>query len=258
MSNFRNFVAAGGASISRTDPTGIVVSGPWSCGLWLRPNSLVGTQVILRIGTADNGPTRGLMWVYSSTVLRVRSVSNNADGAWSPSAGTWYRAGITKAGSGVGQIRNILDGTDIGGTNSDPPTAITTGDVFQVGDTTVGGLGYALLNAGVAWGFWLQGVTLSAAALDAYLNDPQSLIDDYGPGGAVTADALKLFWPMQCDTAAEDDQSGVGNDGTRNGSVALETTGGPSPTTDWNPCGSAGPSAALLRRYRRNHLLSSI
>lgn len=243
MSNFRNFVAEAGIDIGVVDPVDVAVSGPWTFGCWLRPNTTTGTQTILRIGTADNAPTRGLMWAYSASQLRLRTRSNSADGSWTPSAGSWYRVGVTKAGSGVGQIRNIADGVDVGGANFDPPTAITTGDPFQIGGTAVGGIGLGLLNAGVAWVFWLQGVVLSASELDAYLNDPQSLIDDYGPTGTVTANALKVFWPMQCDTATEEDESGVGNDGTRTGTLALETTSGPTPSTEWDPCG--GPPPAL-------------
>lgn len=241
MSNFRDFVALAGAYIEVVSPAELDVSGPWTAGAWVRPNSLTGTQVILRVGTADNGPTRGFMWTYSSTQVRVRTVSNWANGAWTPSAGTWYRLGITKAGSGIGQIRNIVNGADVGGANLSPPPDIIAGDPFRVGGTAVGGLGLALLNAGVAWMFWLQGVTLSAAALDAYLNDPQALVDDYGPSGTVTPGALKVLWPMQCDTAAEEDESGVNNDGVRTGTVARVTTGGPAPTTDWDPCVPPGP-----------------
>jgi hypothetical protein len=148
--------------------------------------------------------------------------------------------GISKNASGISPIRTIVNGTDVGSTNLGAPTALATGDPFQVGGVSVGGLGLARLNAGVAWGFWLQGVSLSAAAIDAYLNDPEALVEDYGPDGAVVPDALKLFWTMQGDQATEVDQSGVGNDGTRTGTVAFETEDGPTPTTDWDPF-AAGP-----------------
>lgn len=242
MSDFRNFVALAGAYIEVVSPAELDVSGPWSAGAWLRPNSLTGTQVILRVGTEDNGPTRGLMWCYESTQLRVRNTSNWANGTWTPVVDTWYRVGITKAGGGVGQIRHIADGVDVGGVNVDPPTDIIAGDPFRVGGTVLGSLGVDLLNAGVAWVFWLQGVTLSASALDAYLNNPQALVDDYGPSGTVVAGALKVLWPMQCDTATEEDESGVGNDGTRTGVVDLVTIGGPAPSAEWDPCGPLGPT----------------
>jgi len=242
MSDFRDFPGTIGNYISVTPPAEVAVGGPWTFGAWVRPDVNTGVRVILRVGTADNAPTRGFMLTLNGLTPRVRAVSNNFNATNPLVEDAWNRVGLTKVNSGIANINHSLDGVANGGENALEFVAIDGTDPFQIGGTAVGGLGYTYFDGGVAWAFWLNGVTLSAAAIDAYLNDPQSLIDDYGPAGAVTPDALKIFWPMQCDTATEEDKSGVGNDGTRTGTVALETTSGPTPTTDWDPCAPIGPT----------------
>lgn len=230
--------------ITKTDPTGITVNAAWTVGCWLAPDAFGGDgNVLVNVGGAGIR-TRGVAFQVRSTgVMRVQTQASIADGATSVgSAGTWQRVGATRAGSGVAQLRTILNGADDGGANTDAPNEITTGDVFRASDA-IGEIGAVHYNGKMAWLFWLQGVALSAANLDAALNNPQSLVTNYGPSGVVTANALKILWPMQCDNATEEDESGVGNDGTYTGPPTLSASG-PSPSTPWDPCGGGPTSGA--------------
>lgn len=226
--------------ISVTDPAGISVNAAWTWGAWIAPDAYGADGSGIALVGSNGATTRGALFqVTNGGVLRVRTQGQFASGATAVgTSGTWRRVGCKKAASGTALLTVMIDGADDGNQNCDAPVALDAGDVYRA-SADVGSLGVGNFDGKMAWQFWLQGVALSAANLDAYLNDPQSLVDDYGPSGTVTANALKILWPMQCDNATEEDVSGVGSDGTYTGPPTLSAAGGPSPSTPWDPC-SAG------------------
>ena len=224
--------------ISDTLPTGVVAKAAYSIGMWVKLDGYGDDgRGLLKAGPA-NALTRGfLIQVDNSGHILWRASGPTDPDATAVGTGSWVPIGVTSDSSGsTTSIARIISGTQVGTQTMDSPTELSTGDVVAVGPGH-SPFGVGFLDGSVAWAFWLQGVTLSASALNGYLNDPESLYDDYGPSGTVTADALKIFWPMQCDDGStETDVSGVGNDGTITGATLGSGTG-PSPTTAWDPCG---------------------
>ena len=240
--NARDFPGTAGNYLSITDPTGITVNAAWTLGMWLRPDVL--ERAIVKIGDAT-GIARGLIFTIQSTgVLKIRGTTDTTGVTALATDGTWYRVGATKVAAGTSHMRIIINGVQDATANNDPANALTSGDVFTVSRAN-SGLGLSGVDGGVAWVFWLQGVELSASALNTYLDDPQSLVSAYGPSGSVVANALKIFWPMQCTGSTETDESGVGNNGTYTGTVNLISTGSDL-GTPWDPCtDTTAPTVSL-------------
>jgi len=240
----RQFTGNSGDYIEKVTPSGVLVDPAWTFGAWVyRPTGST-SRMFLRLGTDDGGPTRGVnLGLNGSGALYFRSASNFVNGGTALAVDAWSRIGFTRAGTGASVVSAILNGAVDASANRNVSTEITAGDPFRLSAAN-GFLGYTPFNGRMAWAFWLQGVALSASEMDGYLQDPQSLIDDYGPSGTVAANALKLLWPLQCDTATEEDVSGVGNDGTRNGTVDLTT--GPTLSTPWDVCASPAPPRITL------------
>ena len=227
--------------ITKTDPTGILTDAAWTMGVWINPDSVAGKGIV-HAGSAGATTRGAYLRITGANKLECRVSGDFATGGTSIGTGSWIRVGARKAAAGTSQVYLILNGADDGNSNTVAPTEITAGDVFQASDA-IGGLGDGHFNGKMAWLFWLQGVALSAANLDAALQDPQSLVTNYGPSGVITANALKILWPMQCDNATEVDKSGVGNDGTYTGPPTLGSADGPSPSTAWDPCAAAAATS---------------
>lgn len=256
MANARDFPGSSGNIISRVDPTGILTNAAWTCGAWINPDVFGGSgRVVIKVGQLGSGLDRGLAF-YVAANGRVNARLSSTAFAQGTTVlttdGGWYRVGATKAGAGNVALRVHLDGTEEA-TNlfAGAPTEITTGDAIALGEIAVTGLGVTYFDGQMAWAFWLQGVELSAAAIDGYLQDPESLIAAYGPDGSVVADALKMLWPCQCENdPTEVDLSGAGNDGTI-GELAAFTTSGPTLDEELNPCSSPAPHTPVRSNVRR-------
>jgi hypothetical protein len=232
----RDFPGTSSDYITKVTPTGLTMDAAWTCMMWVKPDT-ASSCGILRIGTADNGPTRGVILGLSSGVPYIRQSSNGFSGGSALSTTLWSRVGYRKDASGLfGTLRTTVNGVDVASSTLDPASDLIGGDEFRASQA-VAGIGFSNFAGQLAWVAWVQGVSLSAASQDAYLNNPQSLVNDYGPNGTVSANALKLLWSMQCDAETEVDLSGVGNTGARNGTVTLEITG-PDVTTPWSVCGT--------------------
>lgn len=235
--NARVYTVAGSDHCSVTDPAGVTTNAAWSMGGWVYVTSYgTGGRGFMAAGNFPGSPARGVqLGVLSSGVLSCRlATAQSSDGVTAIGTGAWVRVGATRGGSGISHLKVILNGVEDHDENTDPPAEITAGDSFFTSFPN-GLTGQSYLDGKMAWSFWLQGITLTAAQMDAYLNDPQSLVNDYGPDGNITPNALKIFWAQQCSGTTETDQSGTGNTGTYSGTT-LSVGGGPTPTTDWNPC----------------------
>lgn len=211
--------------LSRTDPTGFAVTNAWTFGCWYRSTNAADNRGIVKCGNAGGyGNTRGYVLQQSyvdGTYWKMRALAHNGtggDATTSIALNEWHRCGWTYNGSS--NIKMILDGVQDGNVSVDDIAELTAGDVWQIGYVYSGGGGP---RCNVAWPFVIQGVELTASALDNYLNSTGgkticSLITDYGPSGGITANALKGLWPLQSGDPG-DDISGVGNDLTDTGTA---------------------------------------
>lgn len=248
--NSRDFPGTNGNVIVVADPTGMTLESAYTIGMWVNPEAFGGDgNTLVKWGPNDDtSGARGFRFYVNGTgKFRYNGATTGGPTTLGLSTGSWQRVGFTRAGAGVANRTCYLNGSSETLGNQDPETALSAGDTFGNRGVSSAPLPF---NGKMAWMFFLQGVVLSAANIDAYLNDPQGLYDAYGPSGSVTANALKLLWPMQCDDGTtETDKSGVGNNGTYVGTVALGSADGPSPTTAWDPCAAAGAPLLLLEGY---------
>lgn len=215
----------GGDEATKVNPSGSpIILDAWTWGAIIKPTTIStdGNGIMTLgpdAGTSASG--RGYIFFFDGGGhLRVRGAGEQTIGATALSAGTWYRVGATRAGSGVAHIGTYLNGVQDSDDNVDPPTEITAGDALTWG-TGDGGLSVANFIGSIAWGFVLQGVKLSAAAIDDYLNStggktPCSLLTDYGAAGSIVPHALKGLWGMGLGSP-EPDFSEYANDLTRTG-----------------------------------------
>lgn len=234
----RHYAAASSDVCSIEDPAGVSVAGAFTIGSWVYANSHGSDgRGIMRIGPLSGTLDRGvhLATNFQGHLKCWQSNAQATNGGTDIGTGAWVRVGATRGGSGVAHLKVILNGVQDGDENTDPLTDITTGDGLTLG-SPLAETGADYWDGKLAWSFLLVGVALSAAALDGYLQDPQSLINDYGPSGSVTANALKIFWTQQCDDGTtEVDASGQGNDGTYDGPT-FGSGDGPAPSTGFDPC----------------------
>ncbi len=221
--------ADSGDNMRIVTPTGMLVSDAWSWGCRLDTDGIVDSQGLWRLGASGSRGIRGELNFVDASNHRLRVVneadSTGGNGTTSIPTGTSRRIGFTHNGSGSCPL--ILDGSVDATISLTDPTEIQAGDEFRYG-FIVGGATH--LRARIAWPFFLQGVQLSASALDDYLNQTGgkticSLIDDYGVGGSIVADALKFLGPFQPGDPGED-ISGVGNDLTDTGTVDIADPAG--------------------------------
>jgi hypothetical protein len=240
--NSRHIVAASSDQIAKAVGTSINISSAvHAFGGLFYVNSATNVS-LLRIGS-NSGSTLTRGWelaINNSGKIELRNeAGGGAAGTTTFATGTWYRISVCYTSRFAGSINlNGVAEVSFGGA-PDPPAAMQAGDVFSTG-LGLSGPGWARSNGRDAWLFFSQGVAGSAAIWDACLQDPQSFVTNYGPTGSVTANALKVLWPMQCANASEVDMSGVGNDGTYTGTT-LGTADGPSPSTPWSSvCGVSG------------------
>lgn len=228
----------GGDYLLRTDPTEIDPTANFTCGFSFRRDNLSTFVGLFAVGDPDEDTARGFSVVSRANAnIEFRYFGGVAlqSSAAAVSDDTWHRAGVRYTASGA-QVQLVLDGTAVAGASGDGIGALTSGDAIAFGPiaTLIADQG---LVGGIAGAFWLQGVTLSAADIDTYLQDLCSLIDDYGPSGSVIADALKGLWLFQSADPGED-ISGLGNDLTDTGSASQTDPA-------WVPssCGAGGPEA---------------
>lgn len=227
----------GAVSVTKTDPAGVTLNAAWTFGAWVNPDveGPVNARSILKLGGATTGFD---FYVNSTGVLRYRDANAAIHDTSTSDLGTgvWRRVGLVKAGVGVSNITVVMDGTGTA-QNMDVPPALAAGDVFKLAHLD-GGVGIDPIDGKMAWAFWLQGVALTTAQIDSYLNNPESLLNDYGPGGNITPDALRVFWTMHCDNGlTEVDRSEWDNHGTYSSTATKLLRTGPSLTTPWaNAC----------------------
>lgn len=231
--------------IKKVNPGGsIVTNGAFSMFGWfyVTANTFVG---LYGIGSSDM-VTRGFFLYLDGSGKLNASGGSNIAGATTVTANAWHRYLITKAGANSANCKVYLDNSlDVSAT-IDAAGEITTGDAIWVAPSS-GGIGLGAMAGRAAWMGFIQGVALSQAAGEGYLQNPQSAVTDYGSSGGVTANALKHFWPMQCSNATELDVSGQTNDGTYTG-TSLGTGDGPSPSTPWSTVCSGVTSRTLFYR----------
>lgn len=229
----------GADSLTRANPTGIATNASFTAGFWFYRDSMTGGQGVFCIGDPDVDTARGFsVFSRANGTIEVRFgggiAVQSATGVIS--ATTWYRV-IVRYVAGTPLVALAVDGTGVASSAGDTIGNITTGDEIAYG-TPCTAIADSGLVGRLAGAFYLQGVELSAATGDAYLQDLCSLIDDYGPSGTVTANALKALYLFQSADPG-DDISGVGNDLTNAGTVDVaDPSGVPS------SC-ALGPSAAV-------------
>lgn len=244
--NSRHVVGGTGDVVKKVAPTGVDSTGMFSMGGWFYPVGVTDVE-LLRVGE-DSTSSLARGWSFyldgaSKPILRNESAGFSSAGPTAVTASAWH--GITLGYNNSFDYNVSLDGVtqDSNSGAPDPAAALNgTTDVFGIGRSNTG-IGTGNFDGRYAWLYYVQGAKLSAAAAMAYLNNPQSLVSDYGPSGTVLANALKILWPGQC--ATETDKSGVGNHGTfgfaSGTGPTLGTADGPSPTTPWSGvCGAAG------------------
>ena len=231
--------------MTKTNPTGITVDAAHSLGFWLYTDD-ISFRGVLRIGGPFEGAnTRGFSVVFGGgNVIEVKTGTGSVNGTTTISTGTWYRVGVVREGSGSNSTRLILNGSTEDTLTNWDISELTTGDGIRLGDQNTPS-SFDWFDGRIAWPFYIQGVALTNSALDNYLNQTGgkticSVKTDYGPGGAITADALKFLYPLHSGNPGED-ISGVGN-------TLTDTS-----TTDVaNPSGLPDTCAAALFRRPAN------
>lgn len=239
--------ANGSQSQARNDPTGITPDSTFTAGFYFYRDSMTGGQGVFAIGDPDNDSARGFsVFSRANGTLEIRCNSGVAiqSATGVISATTWYKVGVTYNGT---VARLVVDGTQVA-SSAETIGAITTGDdiAFATLCTAIADSG---LDGRYAGAFYLQGVELSAANVDAYLDDLCSLITDYGTSGGITANALKALYLFQSATPG-DDISGVGNNLTNNGTTDVADPSG-IPTS----CGVGGGTWGQLLGLFNNRLV---
>lgn len=239
--NARVFGGNPGNCTYRQNPTGMLTNAKFTFLTWFSVADLSTARGIMKLGPVPNLARGVEAHVTDTGNLRLEvSGGSHLVGSATLSTNTLYKIGFTKAATGISNTSIILNGA-VDATGSLPaPTEWATDDYYAQG-ITYDDVGVGFVNGKYAWSAWLQDVELTATEVDYYLENPYELIRDYGASGAVVADALKLYWSMQCDSGtSETDLSGVGNTGTHDQGT-WTADAGPTVTTGYDPCGGGGP-----------------
>lgn len=188
----RELSASGPDNIRIVNPTGVTLaSADWTAIFKLQLNVTPSFRNgILKLGeNNDTDLTRGFLFgADSDRKLAVFEGFSTSPTGSALTLDTWYNIGITRASGGT--FKCHIDGTEEISQSTDTPGNLESGDVWSHGRIRSV---YEAPDIIVAMSAWLQGVILSNAACDSYADDPCALITDYGPGGGVVADALKIL-----------------------------------------------------------------
>jgi len=242
-----------GDHVQVADPTGVDPSAGWFFGMWVLYDT--NDKCLLRIGADSSTPARGIsIMVNGFDRFQVVETANQElfNMGATATSGTWYRLGGWWAGSGwPNWVQNGAAASPGGFTSS--PLALSAGDAYVFGEvTTLGGSSRGDWDGAIGFSFWVNtaaGNMPTAAELDAYIQDPQSLLSDFGSVGVVDAGACKILWGF-CDTGNATDESGTGNTGVVVGSDGTRVVS-PASYPAWNPCGSAPAFVPGPYNYRR-------
>ncbi len=249
-----------GDHVQSIDPTGVDPSSGWFFGIWaLYDTRAVNGNCLLRVGADSSTAVRGFS-IYVNGFDNFRFVETAQDSGFvigGGSTGTFFRLGGIWAGSGWPAW--VIDGASSspGGFISSP-LALSAGDAWVYGEATdLEGTSRIDWDGAIGFSFWVNtssGNMPTAAELDAYIKDPQSLLADFGATGSVDAGACKILWGF-CEAGDATDESGTGNTGT---TVGTDGTRVVSPTDypSFDPCGASASNVPGLYNYRRRQRMA--
>jgi hypothetical protein len=196
MSAVREILAVG--DNTRIVNPGIVLSNGWTVGVRFLVHSTVETIPLVKVGRNDNtNIDRGFVIRIGGESPTHHLFITNAGGLPGTTgfaAETFHNLACSMSG-GIDAVSCYFNGAYGATGNADPPAALAAGDVFAL---CLGGEFYTNPDGRFALAFFLEGVELSQAALDAYFADPCALVDDFGPSGSILAGALKVFQIGDC------------------------------------------------------------
>jgi hypothetical protein len=237
----RTFAAASSQFVKSGSLSSLItIDAAWTVGFWYKPSAATTWGGLLKIQSDGAGTdARGFHLYQTNAGALYWTSSIGANIVGSMSAGTWYRVGLSHAGSGSANTKISLDSTTLLNADRTTESELSSGDIAGWMRNSTGD-GVSFGNGDVAWLFWLQGVQLSVANIGTYLDDPCALVGAYGPGGTIVADALKFLLPLGTDH--DTDLSG--------NSVTVTLSGSPGnadmPTgVDDGTCASGIPAAVL-------------
>ncbi len=251
-----------GDHVQVVNPTGIDPASSWFWGVWAVYDSLGGSgSCIFRVGEDSATTTRGIVCYISAfdKVTIYEPVSNVTFLENSVSQDTWFRVGGRwSPGTWPNWVLNGSSSSS-GGFVTDP-VALQAGDALVFGEATkgLGGTERSDWNGGIGFSFWVNltdsGDLPSASELDAYLQDPQSLLDDFGATGSIEAGACKVLWGF-CEAGNATDESGTGNTGVVQGSDGTRIEN-PTDYPSFDPCGASASNVPGLYNYRRRQRMA--